>query len=49
MNNYGAYIWPCYAVTIAVLIWNVWSARRRLREEILHAKRRSQAQREMQS
>lgn len=49
MNNYGAYIWPCYLLTAAVLVWNVWSARRQLREEIVQARRRAQAQRETQS
>jgi heme exporter protein CcmD len=44
MSGYAAYVWPCYGLTLAVLLWNVWSARRQLREETLLATRRSQAQ-----
>jgi len=46
MSGYGAYVWSCYGLTIAVLLWNVWSARRQLREAIVHARRRTEAQRE---
>ena len=41
MSGYGGYrlvlLWPDAAI---VLVANVWAARRRLREEIVHAKRR---------
>lgn len=43
MSGYGAYIWPCYAVTFAVLVWLGVSARRQLAAELLRAQRRSQA------
>jgi heme exporter protein CcmD len=49
MGAYGAYVWPCYGLTVAVLIWSAWSARRQLRNEILAAQRRVQAQSETQS
>lgn len=49
MSGYAAYVWPCYGLTLAVLIWNVWSARRQLREETLHARRKVQAQAMTQS
>jgi heme exporter protein CcmD len=49
MSGYAAYVWPCYALTFAVLLWNLWSARRSLRDEILRAKRRLQTQGEAQS
>ena len=44
MSGYGAFVWSCYGLTLAVLIWNAWSARRALREEIVLAKRRTQMQ-----
>lgn len=49
MGAYGPYIWACYALTVAVLIWSAWSARRRLRAEIVAARRRAAAQAEVQS
>ncbi|MGH8186933.1 MAG: heme exporter protein CcmD [Steroidobacteraceae bacterium] len=49
MGAYGVYVWPCYGLTLAVLIWSAWSARRQLRNEILAARRRAQAQMEVQS
>jgi heme exporter protein CcmD len=49
MGAYGVYVWSCYGLTLAVLAWSAWSARRRLRSEIGVAKRRSQAQTEVQS
>lgn len=48
MGTYGAYVWSCYGLTLAVLAGSAWSARRRLRSEIGVAKRRSQAQAEVQ-
>lgn len=49
MSGYAAYVWPCYGLTVAVLLWNLWSARRRLRDEIVQARRRVQAQGEAES
>jgi heme exporter protein CcmD len=40
MGDYGGYIWSCYAVTVAMLIFSAWSARRGLREQIGAAQRR---------
>jgi heme exporter protein CcmD len=28
MGGYARYVWPCIALAIAVLLWNIWSARR---------------------
>ncbi len=39
MGGYGAYVWPCFALAVAVLAWNVQAARR------LHAGAREQAMR----
>ncbi|HEX7012293.1 MAG TPA: heme exporter protein CcmD [Steroidobacteraceae bacterium] len=49
MGDYGAYVWPCYGLTLAVLIWSAWSARRQLREQIVAARRRALAEEEAQS
>ena len=46
MGPYGGYIWSCYAVTLAMLIFSAWSARRALRDEIGAAKRRIEMQKE---
>lgn len=43
MSGYGAYIWSCYAITFAVLIWMAVNARRQLAGEIVRAKRRAQS------
>lgn len=40
MGDYGVYVWSCYGVTLAVLVLNLWLARRSLAEQVLHAKRR---------
>ena len=37
MGRYGAYVWPCIALAVAVLAWNLLAARR------LHARMRDQA------
>ena len=34
MDGYGAYVWSAYGITLAVLIWNAWSARMRLRRNL---------------
>jgi heme exporter protein D len=28
MGGYAAFVWPSYALALAVLGWNVWAARR---------------------
>jgi heme exporter protein CcmD len=43
MSGYGAYVWSCYALTFGVLAWNLIAARRELKRQQLHAKRRAQA------
>jgi heme exporter protein CcmD len=42
MGKYGAFVWPCIALTCAVLVWNVVAARR------LHAEARRQALRRLE-
>lgn len=29
MNGDGVFVWPCYAVTLIVLMGNLWAARRK--------------------
>jgi heme exporter protein CcmD len=28
MGGYARYVWPCFALALLVLAWNLWSARR---------------------
>jgi heme exporter protein CcmD len=46
MGGYGAYIWPCYALTLIVLVGIAVSARRALTTEHTRALRRAQANQE---
>ncbi|MGH8176083.1 MAG: heme exporter protein CcmD [Steroidobacter sp.] len=46
MSGYGGYVWSCYGLALVVLVSNVWAARRQLREQIVHARRRLQIQQE---
>lgn len=34
MGGYGVYVWPVYALGLLTLIYNIWSARRRMRVAI---------------
>lgn len=43
MGGYGAYVWPCFALAAAVLVWNVMSARRLHERAREYALRRSAA------
>ncbi|MDY6946491.1 MAG: heme exporter protein CcmD [Pseudomonadota bacterium] len=40
MGDYGAYVWSCYGVVLAVLVLNVWLGKRSLAQQVLHARRR---------
>jgi len=42
MGDYGVYVWSCYGLTLAVLVLNVWLAKRSLAEQQRHARRRTQ-------
>ena len=44
MSGYGAYVWSCYGLALVVLVYNVWSARRELREQQVKVQRRAQIQ-----
>ena len=38
MDGHGAYVWPAYGITLAVIVLNVWAARKRLRDALGHAR-----------
>lgn len=39
MGGNGAYVWSAYGITLAVLIWNIWAARARLKRNLRLAAR----------
>ena len=46
MSTYASYVWTCYGITAAVLILNVWLARRSHSVELKAVRRRQQMQSE---
>jgi len=43
MGGYAAFVWPSVALVLGLLVWNIWSARRRLAQAMLRARRAQQA------
>ncbi|HEX9773603.1 MAG TPA: heme exporter protein CcmD [Steroidobacteraceae bacterium] len=41
MGGYAGYVWPAYALTAIVLVYNAWSAARLRREQLASARRRA--------
>jgi heme exporter protein CcmD len=41
MGGYAKFVWPCYGLTLVVLILNIIAGRRRLAAELAAARRRS--------
>ena len=41
MGGQAAYVWPAYGITLAVIVINVWAARRKLANAITAARRSS--------
>jgi heme exporter protein CcmD len=39
MGGYARFVWPCFLLALAVLLWNLWAARR------YHVQARRRAQR----
>ncbi len=39
MGGQGAYVWPAYGITLAVIVFNVWAARRKLANALNEARR----------
>jgi heme exporter protein CcmD len=44
MGGYAAFVWPAYAVTLAVVLLNILWARRALERSRIEARRRLQIQ-----
>jgi heme exporter protein D len=44
MGGKGAYVWSAYGITLAVLIWNVWAARSRLKRNLRLAAQSGEAE-----
>jgi len=40
MGGYAAFVWPAYAVTFLVVVWNILAARRSLARARAEARRR---------
>jgi heme exporter protein D len=41
MGGHGAYVWPAYGITLVVIVFNVWAARRKLANALAEARRSS--------
>jgi heme exporter protein D len=41
MGGHGPYVWAAYGITLAVLVWNLWSAGALLRRNLRRAARDS--------
>lgn len=41
MGGYARFVWPCFGFACAVLVWNLWAARRH------HAAARARARRSL--
>ena len=39
MGGYARYVWPCYALAISGLLWNLWAARRYHAQALKRAQR----------
>ncbi len=39
MGGHAAYVWTAYGITLAVILFNVWSARRKLVNALGEARR----------
>jgi heme exporter protein CcmD len=43
MGGHAAYVWPAYGITLALIVFNVWSARRKFLNALSEARRLSGA------
>jgi heme exporter protein CcmD len=39
MGGYARYVWPCFALALGILFWNLWSARRHHAQALRRAER----------
>jgi heme exporter protein D len=44
MGGRGAYVWAAYGITLAILLWNVWSAAALHRRNLRQASREANAE-----
>lgn len=44
MSGYARYVWSCYGLTVLVLLWNLYSARAQLQQQIRKARQRLHSQ-----
>jgi heme exporter protein CcmD len=44
MGGHAAYVWPAYGITLALIVFNVWAARRKLVNALSEARRASGAE-----
>jgi heme exporter protein CcmD len=49
MGGYAAYVWPAYGLTVLVLVWNWWAARRSETDAQTAARRRNEIAQENRS
>lgn len=45
MGGDGAYVWSAYGITLAAMIWNIWSAARLHRQNLDRARRSARVER----
>jgi heme exporter protein CcmD len=41
MGGHAAYVWPAYGITLVLIVFNVWAARRKLANALSEARRSS--------
>jgi heme exporter protein CcmD len=39
MGGHAAYVWPAYGITLVLIVFNVWAARRKLANALSEARR----------
>ncbi len=39
MGGHAAYVWPAYGITLVLIVFNVWAARRKLANALNEARR----------
>lgn len=44
MGGHAAYVWPAYGITLVLIVFNVWAARRKLANALNEARRSTAAE-----
>jgi heme exporter protein CcmD len=42
IETYASFVWSCYGITAAIVLLNIWLARRSFKNELAAARRRQQ-------